>query len=54
LGIVTWLLVRKLIARKTENDKTLGSEFFMQLLQTFVLRRKSALARSIYHQNWLT
>jgi len=51
--VVAWLLMHELIARKSEDDQTLGSELLVDLLQALVLGREPALARGIDNEKWL-
>jgi hypothetical protein len=54
LRIIAWLLVGELVTWETQNNQALRSEFFVQLLQTFILWREATLACSVNNQNWLT
>ena len=50
LRIIARFLMRKLVTGKTKNDETFVSELLVELLQAFVLRRESTLARGIHNQ----
>jgi hypothetical protein len=50
---ITRFLPTKLIAREPEDDKTLVFVGLIEVFQTGILRRKAALAGSVYHQYYL-
>ena len=53
-GVIAWLLVRKLIARKTKDNKPLAPQFFIEFLEAVILRGESALAGRVDNQNGLS
>ena len=46
----TRFLAPELIAGKTDNHQALLAQFFVQFLQTFVLRRETTLAGRVHNQ----
>ena len=53
LGIAAWLLLQKIIGRKTQHAQSLAFIALMQALQGLVLRREAALRRHINDQQHL-
>ena len=51
--ICSWFLMAEIVCRKAY-DNQLIFMFLIQFLETFVLRRVPTLARSIYHENFLS
>ena len=54
LLIVARFLVRKLVARETENDKSLVFIFLVQCLQTIVLRRETTFGGGVNDEDHLS
>ncbi|MNI74238.1 hypothetical protein D3C73_1303110 [compost metagenome] len=54
LLVCSWLLLRKLIARKAQNFESAFMIFLIKLLQIVKLWRKFALTRRIYKKHRLT